>query len=38
MSATAKATGAASASLAAFDWLDPFHLAEQLDEEERMIQ
>ena len=31
MSATAKATGAASASLAAFDWLDPFHLAEQLD-------
>ena len=30
--------GAASASLAGFDWLDPFHLAEQLDEEERMIQ
>ena len=40
MSAMAKApaTGAASASLAGFDWLDPFHLAEQLDEEERMIQ
>jgi glutaryl-CoA dehydrogenase len=40
MSAMAKehATGAASASLAAFDWLDPFHLAEQLDEEERMVQ
>jgi glutaryl-CoA dehydrogenase len=40
MSAMAKApaTGAASASLAGFDWLDPFHLADQLDEEERMIQ
>ncbi len=38
MSAMAKASGTASASLAAFDWLDPFHLAEQLDEEERMIQ
>ena len=24
--------------LAGFDWLDPFHLAEQLSEEERMIQ
>ena len=38
MSAMAKASGTASASLAAFDWLDPFHLAEQFDEEERMIQ
>ena len=40
MSAMAKthAAGAASASLAAFDWLDPLLLAEQLDEEERMIQ
>src|SRR6476659_9867067 len=38
MSAMAKASGTASASLAAFDWLDPLHLAEQLDEEERMIQ
>jgi glutaryl-CoA dehydrogenase len=40
MSAMAKAnaSGAASASLAAFDWLDPFHLAEQFDDEERMIQ
>ena len=38
MSAMAKASGSASASLAGFDWLDPFHLAEQLDEEERMIQ
>ncbi len=40
MSAMAKAnaSGTASASLAAFDWLDPFHLAEQLDDEERMIQ
>jgi glutaryl-CoA dehydrogenase len=40
MSAMAKApaAGAASASLAGFDWLDPFHLAEQLDEEERLIQ
>src|SRR3712207_8775357 len=40
MSAMAKAhaTGPASATLAGFDWLDPFHLAEQLNEEERMIQ
>ena len=38
MSATAKAQGAGSTGSAAFDWLDPFHLAEQLDEEERLIQ
>ncbi len=38
MSATAKAQGAGSTGPAAFDWLDPFHLAEQLDEEERLIQ
>ena len=31
MSATAKAQGAGSTGSAAFDWLDPFHLAEQLD-------
>ena len=36
--ALAHATGTASATLAGFDWLDPFHLAEQLSEEERMIQ
>jgi len=40
MPAMAKAhnAGAASASLARFDWLDPFLLAEQLGEEERLIQ
>ena len=36
--ALAHTTGAASAALAGFDWLDPFHFAEQLSEEERMIQ
>lgn len=36
--ATAKAAGPASASLAAFDWQDPFRLAEQLGEEERLVQ
>ena len=41
MSATAKAhptAAAAGAGAARFDWLDPFQLAEQLGEEERMIQ
>ncbi len=37
MTATA-ATGAASARLAPFDWLDPFRLQDQLGEEERLIQ
>ncbi len=37
MTATA-ATGAASARLAPFDWLDPFRLRDQLGEEERLIQ
>jgi glutaryl-CoA dehydrogenase len=36
--AKAEQSGAASAALARFDWLDPFHLADQLDEEERLIQ
>ena len=30
--------GAAASSPAKFDWLDPLHLAEQLTEEERLIQ
>lgn len=40
MPAMAKAgtTGAHPANLARFDWLDPFHLADQLTEEERLIQ
>ena len=40
MSATANAhaAGAAGPSLARFDWLDPFQLADQLSEEERQIQ
>ena len=38
MTATAETTGAASAKLAPFDWLDPFRLQDQLSEEERMIQ
>ncbi len=40
MSAMAQAhgSGAESANLGAFDWLDPFLLADQLDEEERLIQ
>ena len=40
MSAMAKAetAGTASGTLSAFDWLDPLHFAEQLDEEERLIQ
>jgi glutaryl-CoA dehydrogenase len=36
--ATAKAGGPASASLAAFDWQDPFRLMDQLGEEERLVQ
>jgi glutaryl-CoA dehydrogenase len=36
--AAVKADGAASARLAAFDWQDPFHLAEQLSDEERLVQ
>jgi glutaryl-CoA dehydrogenase len=39
MSAMAKPqAGSASRSRAAFDWLDPFHLAEQLTEDERLVQ
>ncbi len=40
MSAMAQAhgTGAESANLGAFDWFDPFLLADQLDQEERLIQ
>src|SRR3954471_2769997 len=41
MAARAQSTATASGtshSSATFDWLDPFHLAEQLSEEERMIQ
>ena len=30
--------GAAASSPAKFDWLDPLHLAEQLTEEERLVQ
>jgi glutaryl-CoA dehydrogenase len=36
--ASAKASGPASASLAAFDWQDPFHLTDQLGDEERLVQ
>ncbi len=32
------ASGPASARLGEFDWLDPFRLAEQLSEEERLVQ
>ncbi len=35
--AKAEAPGAAAA-VARFDWLDPFHLADQLSEEERLVQ
>jgi len=38
MNAQATAEAAASPNLAAFDWLDPFLLEQQLSEEERMIQ
>src|SRR5690349_23121504 len=38
MSAMPKPQDAAASSPAKFDWLDPFQLAEQLSEEERLVQ
>jgi glutaryl-CoA dehydrogenase len=38
MATVAKTAGAASAQRAAFDWQDPFHLADQLGDEERLVQ
>src|SRR5437763_17205534 len=38
MSAMAKPQEGAASSPAAFDWLDPLRLAEQLTEEERLVQ